>query len=73
MNRQWNIISVPYFPPNFQQALTYARSKVLKGTDEEFNLLGCHNKSTGEQLAFWKSTLPHLQSVAFHSSSISIL
>jgi len=32
MNRQWNIIYVPYFPPNFQHALAYARSKVLGGT-----------------------------------------
>jgi len=58
MKRQWNIISVPYFPLNFQQALTYARSKVLGGTDEDLNLLGCHNKSTGRQLTFWRSTLP---------------
>lgn len=58
MNRQWNIVSVPYFPPNFQQALTYARSKVLRGIDEDLNLLGCHNKSTGQQLTFWRSTLP---------------
>lgn len=56
--RQWNIISVPYFPPNFQQALTYARSKVLMGTNEDLNPLGCHNKSTGQQLTFWRSTLP---------------
>jgi len=58
MNRQCNIISVPYFPPNFQQALTYAISKVLRGTDEDLNLLGCHNKSTGQQSTFWRSTLP---------------
>jgi len=57
MNRQWNIISVPYFPPNFQQALTYARPKVLRGTDEDLNLLGCHNKSTGQQITFWRSKL----------------
>jgi hypothetical protein len=58
INRQWNVISVPYFPPNFQQALTYARSNVLRGTDDDLNLLGCHNKSTGQQLTFWRSTLP---------------
>ena len=48
MTRQWNIISVPYFPPNFQQTLTFERSKVLGGNDEDLNLSGCH-KSTGQQ------------------------